>query len=273
MKVIQKTISGKTYEQEFKCQENGTWLARGQEREVTTSTAPSPTVCSGTEPTGNGVVKSSYFSGFVVGGSSTNTTWTYQSSFTPNTQEGSCKWKCDTGYTQSGNTCVKNTTTNIDRNANCSGTKPSGVGVKIFDPNTAAFGGGNNATSWTYASDNRQGYACYWTCDSGYKQSGNTCTKEMSVTQPRTVYTSDASLSVEKTKYKIGENLYGYVQGGDPNNTWACVDTPGSNVCLTDRSKWRQLAADTSDDWQKNPNRQNRIELIKGFLVSTNFPT
>lgn len=55
--------------------------------------------CSGTTPLGSGVIKgpSTYSSGY------TPTSWIYTltaTSFTP------CKWKCDSGYTRSGNGCV-----------------------------------------------------------------------------------------------------------------------------------------------------------------------
>lgn len=85
-------------------------------------------------------------------------------------------------------------TTVVDRNASCTGTKPSGAGVKIFNPNEAAFGGGANATSWTYTTGSMGGYACYWTCESGYTRSGNSCTPNTSSGTATQQYCPDGTL-------------------------------------------------------------------------------
>ncbi|MBP9780118.1 hypothetical protein KBD33_05880, partial [Candidatus Gracilibacteria bacterium] len=97
-------------------------------------------------------------------------------------------------------------------------------------------------------------------------------------TNPRTVWT-DGSYT-PKTHFSGGQTLYGYVEGGDPQNTWACIDIPTANGCA-DSKNWRQLTAafyntaygeNTGDDWQYNTTRK-RIEMRSGLFIHWSWPS
>lgn len=106
-----------------------------------TCVAPSYS-CSGTAPSGGNFSSR--------GASTANGTWSYAGS-------GECTWSCNSGYVQSGNTCVI-------PSYSCFGTAPSGSGF------TSDYAYSANGT-WTYAGSGE----CTWRCNSGYTQSGNTC--------------------------------------------------------------------------------------------------
>lgn len=82
---------------------------------------------------------------------------------------------------------------------------------------------------------------------------------------PNIVFTTDATYSTATGIAVYGKALYGYVNGGDPSNTWGCRElesTPVNTGCKAGNG-WRQLTVPlngTADDWQKNPTRNNRIE-------------
>jgi hypothetical protein len=78
---------------------------------------------------------------------------------------------------------------------------------------------------------------------------------------PNTVWTN-VSLS-PKSLFSQGESLYGYIAGGDPANTWACLDGPSATDDCADASKYRRLTAlanGVADGWQINTSN-GRIEF------------
>jgi hypothetical protein len=98
-------------------------------------------------------------------------------------------------------------------------------------------------------------------------------------TNPRTVWT-DGSHVTPKTYFYGWQTLYGYIEGGDPQNTWACIDIPGANQCA-DSKNWRQLTAafyntaygeNTGDDWQYNTTRK-RIEMRSWLFLHWSWPS
>ena len=95
----------------------------------------------------------------------------------------------------------------------------------------------------------------------------------VAVTPPTYVWT-DINLS-PKNAFTIGERVYGYISGGDPNNTWTCAKSPLSNAnTCEDPSEWRRLGSDYdghADDWQVNP-AAGRLELRSGMFLDPNYP-
>ncbi len=95
------------------------------------------------------------------------------------------------------------------------------------------------------------------------------------ITTPFSVtYTKDAALSSPTSSYTLGETMYGYITGGDPKNTWACMEAPTNIGGCNDRANWRQLGTTTSstNDWYYNTTTK-RIELRAGFYIDPTYPT
>lgn len=101
-------------------------------------------VCTGTAPSGAGVIQgsSSYTSGTY-----TPTAWTYSTTASGSTP---CKWKCTTGYHQVGNTCVQDCTnicTNNQKRCN------------LNNVETCYDGNGDGCYEWITTTSNCQ-YGC-----------------------------------------------------------------------------------------------------------------
>lgn len=96
-------------------------------------------------------------------------------------------------------------------------------------------------------------------------------------TNPTTVYTADTNLNRVVTSYKIGDTLYGYIEWGDPNNTYSCMDLPGESKCTGWWTiGWRQLTKQYNgheDEWQINSTTSgDRIEFRGWLYIAPWFP-
>jgi hypothetical protein len=89
---------------------------------------------------------------------------------------------------------------------------------------------------------------------------------------PNTVFTDASGNS--KNSFKIGDTIYGHIEGGDPDDTWSCLDIPnGSNCTSNNTTYWRQLTKPYDghpDGWQINPGN-GKLEL-GGFPTDSGFP-
>lgn len=271
-------------------------------------TTPVVTECTGTLPTGPGIQSSGYSATSFGGGSGINTVWRHISEAT---NMNGCTWSCKDGYTREGNTCKamapgSGVTINvIDEATNlplsgvnvsvihsyCNATSTLGtymtdtVGktsefylpsnrlcgfIFQFEKSGYAIKSGTNCTSRVTGGNNY--------CDFGISyQNSNSVTVKLSngttaaVSNPVTVYT-DSSLSTPKSTIAKGGTLYGYISGGDVNNTYGCLDIPGGNTCLNGGT-WRQLTKPyngVADGWQIN---NGRIELRGGMLIEMGYPS
>ena len=248
-----------------------------------TGVIPTPSFkCGGVAPTGNGVFKRE--SG--VGGIQ-DTEWSYVVNngrySGDNFGSASCKWTCGIDYTRNGttNTCIVKNSVGVTPTPSfkCGGVAPTGNGV--FKRESGV--GGIQDTEWSYvvnngrySGDNFGSASCKWACANYYTRNGttNTCIKDQTFWAPETIYT-DSTLSTEKRVYTYGDYVYGYISGGDPDNTWACIDIPGWTRCDAGNG-WRQLTKTYDptwkiDEWQKNPSN-NRIELRGWLYIPSTYP-
>lgn len=86
---------------------------------------------------------------------------------------------------------------------------------------------------------------------------------------PKAIYT-EPTLTSSRNQYFHWDNLYGYIQWGDPNNTWACMEIPGDFTTCTNRANWARLWSRNNDDWQYNASMQ-RLEL-RNFPILNVYP-
>lgn len=273
------------------------------------TSTPVVTECTGTAPTaGPGLLSVGYnTSGVVAGPATIGTSWMYSG----DTQQSGCTWSCKDGYARDGNACkamapgsgvtinVVDEATNLPLSgvnvsvihSYCSSTSTLGTYMTdaagktsefylptnrlcgfIFQFEKAGYAikGGTNCTSRVTGGNNY--------CDFGTTyQNSNSVTVKLSngttatISNPVTVYT-DSSLSTPKSTIAKGGTLYGYISGGDVNNTYGCLDIPGGNTCLNGGA-WRQLTKPyngVADGWQIN---NGRIELRGGMLIEMGYPS
>jgi hypothetical protein len=74
------------------------------------------------------------------------------------TNRGTCDWTCNTGYSRSGNSCIKDYTNNF-----CSAGQ--------YSSGNTCYSCGSVPVNGYYTTTN----SCNWSCNSGYYKSGNTC--------------------------------------------------------------------------------------------------
>jgi len=275
---------------------------------------PSSTTCTGNHPVvaeGNGVVLSPYTTVAVGGGgaSSPNTEWKYG--------EASCGWSCIAPMEQNGDIGCKapvsgsgvtvtinnlstgqlfpgvnvlpvsvigiSTTAALGMNGERSGIFTTGT-----DGKTAEFKFGN--MGWTQMEIKSPGYKIRSATGCGAKVSIyanrqlNQCPgafNERSVTinmVPGDISTPPTT-HFEKLTYHRGETLKGSITGGDPNDTWGCMNTPSTasdRLCNSGRTDaWRKLTVPYdghADGWQLIETNQGDSIQLGGLLIEQGFP-
>ncbi len=117
------------------------------------------TLCSGTPPSGDNYIRGPWtYTG------TTGLSWTYDESATTST---ACKWKCASGYTKSGNSCVAESSVVYV----CTGQIPQNSQLCSGDDS----GLSSNTPITLVDSDSCSAPKCQYTCVSGYVRSGNSC--------------------------------------------------------------------------------------------------
>lgn len=109
----------------------------------------------------------------------------------------------------------------------------------------------------------------------GSRQITSICKCDSTVTplsKAKTYYTN-STYSALRDSIFLGENVYAIVAGGNPADTWGCIDTPASNNCPSGVG-WRKLTVPynggTPDEWQYNA-ANKRIEL-SAFYIYPSYP-
>ncbi|MBP9779006.1 hypothetical protein KBD33_00115, partial [Candidatus Gracilibacteria bacterium] len=88
-------------------------------------------------------------------------------------------------------------------------------------------------------------------------------------TAPTHVWT-DSSLTSSKSVYTYGETLYGYIRGGDPYDTWACLDGPAAGNSCSSWADYRKLGEESIDGWQVSLITGN-IEFNNGLFIASGY--
>lgn len=258
--------------------------------------------CSGTHPVEGNGVRLSYYTDVVPGGGGVpNTVWTYGA--------GSCGWSCTAPMVRNGDIGCQNPTPgtgvtvkiiNASTGQGFSGisVNPSIAGMYVGQ-DLGTFTTNSNGTipefwypfpltngAWTSIEVMKSGYkiksatGCTpWVFVHGGKQV-NICKNASNNSQVTiTLVPGDISsapvLQFEKSAYKKGETLKGSVVGGDPYNTFSCMDspntTPGKECTSGAPDVWRKLGG-TGDGWQIiSTNEGDSIQLV-GLFIDPAYP-
>jgi len=280
----------------------------------TSGTETPPPVCTGTHPAaGNGVVLYDYSAVTVSpappGGA--NTVWQYGQS--------SCGWGCKAPMLRDGDVGCKNPTpgsgATITLNDLSTGGKLSGIALNpqtiIGLSGAAAIGlGGTNGVfttdsdgktpefwlsdfgtaGWTVVVVNVPGYkirsadGCAFDVSIHANKTNNRCMGLKNGT-PVTINMVPGDISTLPTThfdtltYHRGETLKGSITGGDPNDTWGCMDSPNTvpgHECTSGWTNvWRKLTVPYdghADGWQLVETNQGDSMQLGGLLIEQGFP-
>ena len=165
-------------------------------------------------------------------------------------------WSCDSGYTQSGNSCTRS----------C----PSGQYTSLSGCDSA------NPSNSTCQS---QGNRCYgWSCDSGYTQSGNSCTRSC----PSGQYTSSSGCntanpsnstcssqgngcygwSCDNSYTKVGSSCVRFCPKGQYNSQTACDSAnPTNSICSPQGNRCYSWSCDSGYKKSGNSCVRSRLSI------------
>jgi len=259
--------------------------------------------CLGSHPAEGNGVRLTYYTDVVSGpdNSTPNTEWAYGAS--------SCGWSCIAPMVRNGDIGCQNPTPGTGvtvKIINAStGQGFSGIGV---NPSIAGMNVGQDLGTFTTNSNGFIPEFWYpfplsggaWTSieviKSGYKiKSATGCTpwvfvhggKQVNICKNATnssqvtitLVPGDISsvpvIQFDKSSYRKGETLKGSVVGGDPYDTWSCMDspntTPGSECMSGGTSGWRKLG-EAGDDWKIISTNDGDSIQLEGLYVDPAYP-